>query len=252
MSTPSSSPSWPGRPRRRAARAVAAAAVLAALPAAARVFERWGRATHGPVSAGQPGWNLAYETTLRINGGGGRMEVVGCELELGEALRTMDEAYRAMGASTYLVRGPRMAWGLVLRSDTVISLLAVALTPARECVLFRMEQTREAFRNSVARPARHLLREVPVPPGAEPRLYVADEGTDLALEVSATGAPAGSAASFLESALVSEGWTPLMQPDPRVGAHPVIFYARGRELCAFRARASDAGTVVTRLHKRRE
>ncbi len=232
--------------------AVLLAAVLLLVPAdrtRGRVFFTWGRAAHGAATAGQPGWNLAYRSDVRLNGGAGEMEVVGAQMDIAEAARAVESAYRALGAKVFLLRAQGFAFGVAVWDDRVVRLLLADVGRREECIVFRLDQTRDDFRRSAERPTEHLLTALPVPVGARPRLFAADEGAAMQVEVSET-AGAG-ALDRLDAQLTSQGWISVLPPDPRRGPPAATMYLRGSELCVLQvAPGEGGGAVITRLYKR--
>lgn len=227
------------------------AVLLFSVPAGARVFLLLGPSPHGATAAGQPGWNAAYRTTLEINGGRADLDVLGVGLGPADAQRLLEANYRGHGAAMAAGHGANLGWGIALDGDRVIRWLVIPVNRTQECVVFRIEQTREGFVESGRRPAAHRLSGVPVPPSAEPRLYVADETTLTALEVSESRPAPETTARLMASALESSGWMPMVPQDPsRDPGGPRIYVRRG-EICTVQVSPSpDGGSTVLRFHKR--
>ena len=203
------------------------------------------------TSAGQPGWDLAYRTTLRLNGGSGELEVLGAGMEPTDALRTLRDCYRGMGAQVFVAGGESMGWGMVLLGERVIRLLVTPVGEPHECIVFRYEQSRAEFLKSGAPLDGRQLAELPDAPGSRPLLYAADEESGLALEVSSAPASPEEALSFFDSALVSQGWMALVPSDGRIPPPQGSLYRRGGALCAVQAAPDEAGGVrITRMLKK--
>ncbi|MDZ4198207.1 MAG: hypothetical protein U1E27_02880, partial [Kiritimatiellia bacterium] len=118
-------------------------------PTAARVFRQIPGGWHGATSAGRPGWTLAYEARYRINGGGARIEALGCGLPLFDALRALEATYRERGAAVRVFGGERQGWGIAVADEAVIRFLVVEVGRPGECLVFRIEQSAEEFRQSM-------------------------------------------------------------------------------------------------------
>lgn len=216
--------------------------------ASARVYQLGGGMRSGAVSGGQPGWTTAYRADLRINEGGARLEVMGCALALGEAARQMDEAYRGLGAQVALAQGERMAWGVALFPDRVVRLLVTSLTGGRECVVFRIEQSRGDYMKALQPPAR-LLPQVPQGMDRRPVLRVVNEETKATTEISRTAFGPQAAAAQLRAAFAADGWR---APLPSEASQGGVLYQRGREVCLVRTSFAADGqeTLVTLVYKK--
>lgn len=238
-------------PALRVALLVLISALAVSLPTArARVFQVLGPALNGATAAGQPGWTAAYTSTLDINGGRADLEVLGAGLDPGDAQRMLETAYRGRRAYVLSGHGSGLGWGIALEGDRVVRWLVVDVHRTRECVVFRIGQTRAEFLASGRRPTAHRLDAVPAPPQAEPRLYVADEATDAAIEVSVAPSEPVVEARIMDAALVSSGWIPVVPQDPSRGIGTRLYTRRG-ELCTVQvSAASGGGSTVLRYHKK--
>lgn len=238
----------------RAARvaAWALAAALGAAPVApARVFWRWGDAgVHGATSAGQPGWDLAWRARVRINGGGGTLEALGTLTGPAETARQLDAVYRAQGGTSVAFSAAGVAWGMAWMDGRVVRWLAADAGRVRESVVFRLEQTPDDFRASLQPPRKHALDDVPVPPGAQVRQFLANEDRGLAMEQSVSPAGAAETEAWLADAMASHGWIPVSPATARAGGRPPAWYRRG-EVTAVVHVAPDAsgGARILRLRR---
>lgn len=212
-----------------------------------RLLPRW----HGGASAGQPGWNLAYRASLEINGGPGDLEVLGSGFDARETLRLLERNYRALGARVMVAGGDLLGWGLAAREGYVTRFLVVPSGRTAECVVYRLTQTVEEFRQSLAPPDRHRVGEIPVLPGSRPQWSLRNETASSAVELStATGWTPAAAVSRLAAALASEGWTTPV-PLAEDGNAPLArLYVRGRDLAVIQATPGPEGIHVIRLYKR--
>ena len=235
-------------------RGIARVATLCALlgcgAAQARVFLAT-PGSHGPASAGQPGWNRVYEADVRINGGAGRMEVLGVDHSSRDTRTVLEQAYRRAGLQVFLLGPDALAWGAAFDTDRVIRLLVIATGAERACLVFRLEQSRDDFLRSVARPTEHRLRAVPPLAGSFPRLFAADDRAGTEVEISETNQSPGQAATELHLRMLADGWAALTPHDARAGVPPGLLYARGDRLALVQAAVGTSGrTTVTRLVKR--
>lgn len=231
---------------RRGAR-VAIACALVAGWAHARVYWLRGERSHGATSAGQPGWNRAYTTRLRINQGGGDLEVLGVSLPAPEAERTLVEAYRAMGADVWALHGAAIGWGIAVDGNRIVRWLIFSVGAPRECIVVRLTQSREEFLASARPPRGEPIPSLPPAPVVDTTLFVADEASRAAVQLGRSSLPVSAVARRLADDLVQAGWQPAVPPDPD---SPPLLFRRGRELCAVLASPrEEGGSTVVRLHK---
>ncbi|MBU4460511.1 MAG: hypothetical protein KJ579_08090 [Verrucomicrobia bacterium] len=234
-------------PASLSARLAAALWIALSVAAPARVFWRHDGGGHGPTAPGRPGWNSAYAARLDINGGKADLDVTGCQLPAPDAMRMLADTYRGMGGSVLDGHGSEIGWGIAKAGDRVIRWLVFSASRPRECIVVRITQSMADFLASGRRPTRTMLDAVPELPGSEPRLFVADLQSRLAMEISTTKMPPAAAMRRMASQLVGDGWTPSVPVDP--DSTPSVIYRRGRDLCIVSASPGPEGSSITRLHK---
>ncbi len=235
----------------RVAPALAAAAFLFASPAPARVYQLLGPALHGATTADQPGWPLAYRAAVRLNGGRGDLEVLGCQFDAREAARQLRAVYGARGA-VWLRPGRWLTWGLARVDDRVVRLLVLDVGRAAECVVVRLVQTRDEFLRSGRPAAESALPDLPDLPGALREWSAADDSRRLAVEVSRAGAAdPGQAQRELDEAWVGAGWVPVLPPDPNGGPRAAQVFMRDGVLAAAQVTPAPDGRGVTIVRLRK-
>ncbi|MBP7275868.1 MAG: hypothetical protein KBA51_06675 [Kiritimatiellae bacterium] len=213
--------------RNRAA-GVLALALLAAGAASGRVFWQHGGRSHGPTSAGQPGWALASSARVRVNGGRGELETLGVSDSVAGAARMLDAAYSSAGGVTAAWAGGGAAWGLAAVGDEVVRWLAVRLSGPRECVVFRLTQSRADARASLGEPPADRFPEMPAPPDTKPVMFLADDDRGWRLEHARAAGDADEVREWMASAMESAGWIPVTPRDPRE-APRLAGYRRGAQ-----------------------
>jgi hypothetical protein len=213
----------------------------------ARVF--WTHdAIHGPTAAGQPGWNRAYSTQIRLNDGRASLDVIGCQLPASEAERMLVDTYRASGAPVLAGHGWELAWGIAEIHSMVVRWLIFSLGSPRECLVVRITQSKEDFLDSARPPPRSRLTQLTEVPNSTVRWYAADEQARVGLEVLEAATPPDPMRWRVVSDLIATGWVPTL-PDGGDDYHPVMF-RRGRELCLIHVAAGDAqGSRILRVYK---
>jgi len=231
-----------GGPDRAAARrrglALALLAAAAAGPAAAGVFWVRGGADHGATTAGRPGWTRVHRAELEINGGRGEMEVLGVTLPAAAALDQLRAAYEGMGGEVFVGPGAAMGWGVARVGERIIRFLVVAPEGPRECVVFRLEQSADAFARSMRAPDRPADDVA----GGRERRTVRDAERRIEARTIETPAPPAEAAAAVGRALQAEGWQPALPDAAGAG-----LFVRGRDLCVVRATAGAAAGAPTRV-----
>lgn len=220
---------------------------LAGWSAFGRVYWVGRGPSHGPTTAGQPGWNQAYKSRLRINEGHADLEVLGVSLPAPEAERTLVAAYRAMGADVWAVHGTSIGWGIALEGTRVVRWLVFPVSGPRECIVVRLTQTREELHASARLPRGEPIPSLPPAPTITTTLFLADDSARASTQIGHSALPSLVAANRLADDLVQAGWQLAIPAAPDA---PPLLFRRGRELCAVLVvPREDGGSRVLRLHK---
>ncbi len=217
------------------------------LSAHARVFWTYD-AIHGPTAAGQPGWNRAYSTQIRLNEGRASLDVIGCQLAASEAERTLLDTYRALNASVWAGHGWEVAWGIAKVQDVIVRWLIFSLGSPRECLVVRITQSTDDFLASARPPLRSRLTQLTEVPNSTVRWYAADEQARVGLEVLEAATPPDPMRQRIVSDLIATGWVPTL-PDGG-DDHQWVMFRRGRELCLIHVAPDDVqGSRILRVYK---
>ncbi len=199
-------------------------------PAGARVFRLFGG---GGAAAEMPGWNALHRAEIEINGGRAELMVMGVTLPAATALETLRAAIERESGETAFAMGDRFGWGMARIGDRILRVLVLATEGPRECLVFRIEQSRAEFersqRGAAARPPDDVVA------GARTTRRVADRTHEM--EARSLESPAGPAetTAAIERALLAEGWQPALPGAAASGA-----YLRGDEMCFVRVVAAEA------------
>ena len=225
--------------------------LLLAIPSAeARVFLRTGGAGSGIVDPGAFGWDTAYQTSMSINGGRAELATWSAPEALSTAVKRLREACQRRNVAALFFASGDLAWGLASGDGRVVRFLLTASGGGRQSLVFAVDQSADDYRLSAQRPTSHLLREVPPFPQSTPDLYVADDGTATAVEISRSPVEPQQIRAHYESALPAAGWA--LAPPQRVGSASAAVYVKDNQLCVLLIKSTgfDGGSVITLMHKR--
>ncbi len=198
--------------------------------------------SHGPTTAGQPGWDLAFKSNVRINGGRGELETLGVRMPVSTAAQALQRAYGDRGGASAAWAGGAAAWGMASVDDAVVRWLAIRTASPRECLVFRLTQSPQDARASLQPSPRHQIEDLPVPPDARPAMFLADDDQGWDLEYStAPGAP-DDVGGLMDSAMASRGWISFTPRDARA-APAVCGYRRDGRTAWIHVSAEPGGGV---------
>jgi hypothetical protein len=230
-----------------------ALAVLLVFPATvgeARIFLRTGGGgLHGATEGGQPGWTQVWEAQYRINGGGARVEALGCPMPVADALRALRETYRAGKGYAHISSGERSGWGFARVGDRVIRFYAIEAARPGECLVFRIEQSLAEFRASLLAPAKPILKDLPPPGEGRVLWFAANETSRTEFEIMASDLPAAAVERGLGDRIRAAGWREALPRGETVGG--VRLVVRGGDVGLWLVRKDDEGRVqILRTLKR--
>lgn len=228
-----------------------ALSVLLAHPALVgegRIFLRTGGGgIHGATEGGQPGWVPVWEARFRINGGAARVEALGCPRPAADALQALRDAYRAQKGYAHISPGERSGWGFARVGDQVIRFYAIEAARPGECLVFRIEQSLEEFRDSMRTPSKPILTDLPAPEEGRVLRFAANETSGTEFEILESDLPAAVAERNLDGRIRAAGWREVL---PRTGAG-VRLGIRGRDVGLWLVRTDESGrTQILRTLKR--
>jgi len=226
---------------------VALIATLAATVGHGRVFIRWQGRSDVVGNLRRLGGRLAYETTIRINGGDGQLSV----LSFDDALDTAtDQIHRILslpkraggsgGSSLHLIQG----------DTTTTRLLLLRMEEAGNTLAIIIEQSNADFAASETPTSEHQLKAIPPYPGSSPVFFAEDADTKLRVAVSETLAHGDSVRQFYDRELKARGWMPALKGAEN-GNLGLPLYIRRSQLCCLSISPARNSTAqrVTVLHK---
>lgn len=197
--------------------------MLAPPPGRARVFLRTGgEALHGATAGGQPGWTRILNARFRINGGAGHLEALGCSMPQANALLALQATYRDRKGTAHVFPGGKMGWGFARVENRVIRFLAVEVARPGECVVFRIEQTLEEFRDSMKPPPEPKLIALPPPEPGRVTLFAVNETTRTEFEIMESDRPVAAIERILKEQIQSAGWQDALPREATGGLHLVV------------------------------
>jgi hypothetical protein len=209
-----------------------------------RVFLRWNAASQAAQTIEKLGGKLAYEATMTVNGGRGRVMVFGFERAMDQATRDISAAF---GMEKFRGESGTMAMGSVNSADNVIKLIAFSPGSELRTLVFMFEQSSSDAKASGDVPQRHYMEVVGPYPGSDPVFYAKNDDTGMSMEISTTAGGAGEARAFFDSSLAGAGWSSPM-PAQKGG---LAVFTRGSEVCCVLVSADETGgrNRITVLHK---
>ena len=184
-------------------------ALLAVLPALARVSRQIPAGSHAARVAASLGWELAQRSEMDFGGIQGETLVWSADGTAAQITARLRDFYANAGLSNAFFHGEAMAWGLAAEGDDIHRYLIADSGPGRGTQVYLMTQPARAVPAPPRGEAGHRLEGVPVYPGSEPGLYLADLTGGTATEVSQTTADPSAVLEYMDTAAVSKGWSPV-------------------------------------------
>jgi hypothetical protein len=212
-----------------------------------RVFSRWKGRSDVVGNLTRLGGRVAYESEIRINGGEGRLTVLGFD----DALDTIHSQIRRIlalpagnpqegSSSLHILKGDTTTHRLVLlRFEKTGRALAIAI-----------EQTHAEFLKSTKPPRTHLIKAIPPYPGSTPTFFAKDMNTKFCIASSTTTATTPAVLQFYERALSAKGWTASLT-DSQGCVTEMPIYHRRSEICLLLVTSGSTPNTqhITLLHK---
>lgn len=189
-----------------------------------------------------PGWVRAYHVPAELSQGKGELSVYAVDGGISAALASLETMH---GAAFTAFPGESAAWGLALPEGWVLRYVLCAHPREEKTLVTRVAQRERDAGAPTGRPERHQLQELPHYIGSKPSYYLKDGGTQMAVEISVTPAPAFAVLNSMRSSMESVGW---LEAFPVNGG--MAWYMKRGELALVSAQKSGDGTTrVLRLHK---
>jgi hypothetical protein len=193
------------------------------------------------------GGAVAYSSTIRINGGDGRLTILSFDDSVADSLASVRRVLDLPAD-----RGSEHSSLHIIRGDNAtVRLLLLRLKAHARILAICIEQPNAEFEASEEVPREHTLRDIAPFPGSQPSFYAEDVNTGVQLGVSETPAPASAVLAFYGQELRTKGWEATLS-DNRGAVGGVPFYVRHGEVCCLHV--SDAETRdrrrITVLHKK--
>lgn len=215
----------------------------------ARIFRRWGSAGESVRAMQAAGGRVAYEADVALNGGSGRMTVLGFPQPIEAVVTDLREIFDTAGIA--LGGGDTMSMGIIRSAGRVLRLVIVGPLSGRGTTVFMFDQS-EAEAGKSSTPPRDPIAAVPAYPDAETRFHVRDDNTrtDLAVCLSKTQ-PAGIA-DFYAERLSAAGWEQHLPMTAGMADSPgmLVFEKRNALCCIYVAPERSTGkTTVAVMHK---
>ena len=116
----------------------------------------------------------------------------------------------------------------VEKEDYTAKLIALETSPMTQCVIFKIEQSRENHRTSREKPALPKSWSLPAFPGSTLEFSARDDDRKSAIAVYTAKNTAEAAQSFFEKTLVSDGWACL---HPSSASSSLRMYSKRENIC---------------------
>ncbi len=221
--------------------------LCAAAPSFSRVFWRRRAATLAERLGSAGRWQSVLQSNVSINGGGGRLEIIGGSGSLDSAMREL----RSVAGFEFLEFETNESMGRATARTGDEILRVIALKLEDQALMFAVVQSPEDFARSLAPPSANDPREPPFYPDSTVRSAISVEATGARLEISAASAGAGSIHAFFDSSFALDGWSRLIPPGgagpPREG---LGIFQKGSEICCILVQPSGTESIIAVLHKR--
>ncbi len=219
----------------------------AAAPSFSRVFWRRRAVTLAERLGAAGRWQSVLRSSVSINGGGGRLEVIGGSGSLDSAMREL----RNIAGFEFLEfeTNESMSRATVRSGDEILRVIALKLED--QVLMFAIVQSPEDFARSLAPPSSNDPREPPFYPDSKVTSAIRVEATGARLEISAASAGAGSIHAFFDSSLALDGWSRLIPPGTAGALREGLgIFQKGSEICCILVQPSGPESIITILRKR--
>lgn len=228
-------------------------AVLAlAWPAGGRVSWRWRPATGAALFRTTPGWRLVYQANIRINGGQGQLEILGCEDPLPTVMARLRAAFAAAQPDAIFRQSAAGGWSLVHTGDAIIRTLVLNPGTPVTTIILVLTQSPADYEQSLKPSPNHLLEAAPAYPGSTPQSFMEDNEAAMQLEISSAPGRPEPVWSFFEAAFEQEGYR-RMTPDGGHGPAEsgLAVFQKGPSLCCVLVQPAPQAneSTITVLHK---
>ncbi|MEK7270756.1 MAG: hypothetical protein AAB215_07450 [Planctomycetota bacterium] len=231
--------------------AILAAIMTGAVVCQGRVFFTWGAAAQSLRTLEALGGTLAYQASVTVNAGKGKLAVFAFRRPIGEVVADVTRAFAIPG---FAYGGGSLGYGLVSTNGRALRFVAIRVEAQAQTIVFLVDQSDEERRRSAAPPVEALPAALPAYPGSEPVFYASDENAGMSLAISRARSEPAQVRRAMDSAMESGDWRPA---HPATGAAMpgpgMRVYLKQQEICCVLVDASekDGESRITVLHKQR-
>ncbi len=223
--------------------------LCAAAPGFSRVFWRRRAVTLSDRLGGDSTWESLLQSDVSINGGHGRLEILGSAGSLDIAMLKLRGAPGIEFIEFEMNKSMSRATARI--ADGILRVIGLRIED--KAVLFAVAQSPENFARSMEPPPGLAEREAPFYPDSIVKSFIRVEATGAQLEISAASAGAGSIHDFFDSAFALNGWSRMIPPgETGTGYEGVRIFQKGSNICCVLVRQSGEESLITVLHKRLE
>lgn len=187
-----------------------------------------------------------YAAAMQINGARADVSVVACE----GGVASIREAFATLspGGQGRYQQGETLGCGVASKAGNTVRLVTLAPDSGGRVLMVAVTQTDSESRAAPAAMVRHVLGDVPVPPGATVLSTMQNGDTRTTLERVSARQPREGLLRFYEGAMPRGGWVRVSRPATGEG---LLVFVKGSDLCCIRVGAEDSNgeSQVTLLHK---
>jgi hypothetical protein len=215
----------------------------------ARVFRRWWAGSHGIAALENTGGEIAYETSININGGKGQLTVFNFDSTID---RVIVDLKKTFGSEGFVFSGGTMGHALIKKKGRALRLFAIMLEDQGPTIVFAVEQSLTEFKESGTPPKTETLQGIPVFPGSESVFFAKNDDSGLALAVATSDSSVSGVQGFFKSELSAAGWTPALPEVKSVSEGPqMMIFLKDSRICCVYVDPSEisAKTRITVLDK---
>lgn len=228
-----------------------------ALPCHARVYKASTAAEHAVEILQSAGGTLAYETSITLNQGRGRVSVVAFENDIQKVVFRLSGLFQG---ATVRYGGGSMAL-LTLTTENRVLRMVVLQPPGQSAtIVFSVNQSAAEHAKSKTPPEGIPVDGVPLFPGASLTFLASQDNSRATVAVATAAAGSGDVRRFYRSHMAREGWIRVGTATSSASEVAVegflqrvsmaVFLKPRRVCCVFARSGSSAGsTSITVLHK---
>lgn len=223
------------------------------IPVTGKVF--WRRGFGHGISALEkiPGWERVYQAPVRINQGSGKVQIIGCRENPGQAMNKLRNIFKAEDNQAVFRQNKSSGWGIIHAGNRVIRVLVLDPGTGKKTIVFILTQSLLEYKKSIEPPEEHQMNDIFVYPDSSVQSFIMDETSRTSMEISKAHGIPSEIHSFFTRTLAGHGYrlmSPYAEPIGTI-AFTAVYQKRFDIYCLYVRNSDCAGeSVITILHKR--